>query len=116
MKFLFGFLAIYLWLGILFAIFNIVCLRKTSNQEDYKVICAHPAILVFRWPDLLFKLIILIRAYRKIQYFKKLFEEAEAQKKENYSKIVKDKTRNMDERLNALVELGAMDYSFEEEN
>ena len=123
MKIICGIVAIYLWIGILFALANLIILRTTSNRSDYKVICQHPALLVLRWPHLLYILILTYKAYKKLQYFKKVFEQnnaktkqIEKERKENYVNIVYDKSKNINDRLNALVELGAVDYLYDEEN
>lgn len=116
MRIIFGLLAIYLWLGIIFATIILLWLRNTHNQADYKVICQHPLQLVLRWPDLALKMFIVFMAYRKLQYFKKLCAEDEAKKKNEYISTIHDKTKSIDDRLNALVELGAVDYSYDKDN
>lgn len=117
MKIVFGFLTAYLWIGIIFAIFLLLWLRSTSNKKDYQDIYNHPALLVLKWPMLLVRTILIFQAYKKIQCYIKntedRMEEVLENQKSEYKETITDKSKNINERLDALEKLGEIDYYFE---
>ena len=106
-KIIFGFLAVYLWLGIIFAIILLIRYRKLPAYQLY---CNHILTTVLKWPLVSLIIIRLNFTLKQIKRLIKIKDKLYNDCKTKCLDTIYNKSLDIEERLDALVDLGDLEY------